>query len=120
MRLYKRSRDPAVLGSAQAIMAFEMEGWQANPQLPCPGGIPFSNNSENTDRNTITNAPAAELAVQLYKATGNAQYLHGFVDEFGASQVKFVSTVRPERISSPMVMISICIAGMVDIGAASR
>jgi uncharacterized protein YyaL (SSP411 family) len=30
---------------------------------------------ENTDRNTITTAPAAQLAVQLYRVTGNAQYL---------------------------------------------
>jgi hypothetical protein len=75
MRLYRLTHDPAVLGSAQAIMAFEMEGWQTNPQLPCPGGIPFSNDIENSDRNTITNAPAAELAVQLFKVTGNAQYL---------------------------------------------
>jgi hypothetical protein len=56
-------------------MAFEMAGWQASPELACPGGIPFSNTSENTDRNTVTNAPAAELAVQLYRITGKAQYL---------------------------------------------
>jgi Glycosyl hydrolase family 76 len=75
MRIYKLGHDPAVLGSAEAIMAFEMAGWQTNPQLPCPGGIPFSNNAENTDRNTVTSAPAAELALQLYRATGNAEYL---------------------------------------------
>src|SRR5258708_33288143 len=75
MRAYKLNHDSSVLGSAEAIMAFEMAGWQSNPQLPCPGGIPFSNNAENTDRNTVTTAPAAELAVQLYKATGNPQYL---------------------------------------------
>ena len=53
-------------------MAFEMAGWQADPELACPGGIPFSNDVENTDRNTVTTAPAAELAVQLYRVTGNA------------------------------------------------
>jgi hypothetical protein len=75
MRVFKLTHDPAVLGAAQAIMAFEMAGWQANPQLPCPGGIPFSNNVENTDRNTVSTAPAAELAAQLYRATANVQYL---------------------------------------------
>src|SRR6202035_2026512 len=75
MRIYKLTHDPALLGSAEAIMAFEMAGWQTDPQLPCPGGIPFSNDAENTDRNTVTTAPAAELAVQLYRATGNLQYL---------------------------------------------
>jgi hypothetical protein len=65
-----------VLGSAEGIMAFEMAAWQADPRLACPGGIPFSNAAENTDRNAVTNAPASELAVQLYQITGNAQYLH--------------------------------------------
>jgi hypothetical protein len=74
-RLYRMTHNPALLGTAEGIMAFEMAGWQAEPELACPGGIPFSNTSENTDRNTVTNAPAAELAVQLYRITGNAQYL---------------------------------------------
>jgi uncharacterized protein YyaL (SSP411 family) len=56
-------------------MAFEMAGWQTNPELACAGGIPFSNTNENTDRNTVTDAPAAELAVQLYRITRRAGYL---------------------------------------------
>jgi hypothetical protein len=76
MRAYRLTRSATVLGAARAIMAFEMGGWQTNPELPCPGGIPFSNSVQNTDRNTITAAPAAELALQLYRATGEAQYLH--------------------------------------------
>ena len=74
-RLYKLTHSPTVLGSAEAIMAFEMAGWQGEPQLGCPGGIPFSNGVENTDRNTVTTAPAAELALQLYRITANPQYL---------------------------------------------
>jgi len=74
-RNYKRTHNPGALGYAEGIMAFEMAGWSADPTLACPGGIPFSNNLENTDRNTITNGPAAELGVQLYKITGNLQYL---------------------------------------------
>jgi Glycosyl hydrolase family 76 len=74
-RTYKLTRKPATLGSAEAIMAFEMAGWSSEPGLACPGGIPFSNTAENTDRNTVTNAPAAELAMQLYRVTGNVKYL---------------------------------------------
>jgi Glycosyl hydrolase family 76 len=74
-RLYKLTHSPSALGSAEAIMAFEMAGWQANPQLACPGGLPFANTPENRERNTVTTAPAAELGVQLYKLTGNVQYL---------------------------------------------
>jgi hypothetical protein len=74
-RLYKLDHDPGALGDAEAIMNFEMAGWQGSPELGCPGGLPFSNTAENTDRNTVTTAPAAELGVQLYRITGNAQYL---------------------------------------------
>jgi Glycosyl hydrolase family 76 len=56
-------------------MAFEMAGWQSSPELGCPGGIPFSNDPENGQRNTVTTAPAAELGVQLFQITGNVGYL---------------------------------------------
>ena len=75
MRVYKLTHSAAVLGSAEGIMAFEMEGWQSDPTLGCPGGITFSNLAENTDRNTVTTAPAAELALQLYRATHAGAYL---------------------------------------------
>ena len=76
MRVYKHdARTRPCSAAPRAIMAFEMAGWQGSPELGCPGGIPFSNQLENTDRNTITTAPAAELAVQLYRATDNPQYL---------------------------------------------
>jgi hypothetical protein len=74
-RLYKLEHKNAVLSSAEAIMRFEMAGWQTSPTLACAGGLPFSNGAENTERNTVTTAPAAELALQLYKVTGNGQYL---------------------------------------------
>ncbi len=74
-RLYRLTHNPAALGSAEAILAFEMAGWQTDPQLACPGGLPFSNTQENRERNTVTTAPAAELAVQLYRITANVQYL---------------------------------------------
>jgi hypothetical protein len=75
VRAYKLTLNVSALASAEQIMAFEMAGWSTDPALVCPGGIPFSNIAENTDRNTVTNAPAAELAVQLYRVTGNAAYL---------------------------------------------
>jgi hypothetical protein len=78
-RMYKLTHNAAVLGSAEAIMAFEMAGWQTTgpqgQQIACPGGIPFSNAAENRERNTVTDGPAAELGVQLYRLTGDTQYL---------------------------------------------
>ncbi|HEX3512153.1 MAG TPA: glycoside hydrolase family 76 protein [Solirubrobacteraceae bacterium] len=83
VRLYKLTHKTALLGSAEGIMAFEMAGWQSAPTLGCPGGIPFSNTPENTQRNTVTTAPAAELALQLYKVTGNATYLQFAEQAYG-------------------------------------
>jgi hypothetical protein len=74
-RMYELTHNSAVLGSAEGIMAFEMAGWDTEPGIACPGGIPFSNSVENTERNTVTDGPTAELGVQLYRLTGNAQYL---------------------------------------------
>jgi rhamnogalacturonyl hydrolase YesR len=74
-RMYELTHNSAVLGSAEGIMAFEMAGWDTEPGIACPGGIPFSNSVENTERNTVTDGPTAELGLQLYRLTGNAQYL---------------------------------------------
>ncbi len=75
VRLYRETHEASALGTAEGIMAFEMAGWQTSPTLACPGGIPFANTLENNQRNTVTTAPAAELAVQLYGITHNLQYL---------------------------------------------
>jgi Glycosyl hydrolase family 76 len=74
-RLYELTHKPALLGSAEGIMAFEMAGWQGGSELACAGGIPFENTPGNRQRNTVTTAPAAELALQLYRITREAQYL---------------------------------------------
>src|SRR5262249_58041397 len=75
VRLFKQTHSSSLLGSAEGIMAFEMAAWETGPHLACPGGIPFSNEAVNDTRNTVTNAPTAELGVELYQLTGDAQYL---------------------------------------------
>ena len=75
VRMYELTHSAAALGSAEAIMAFVMAGWDTNPEHVCPGGIPFSNSPENNERNTVTDGPGAELAVRLYQLTGNVAYL---------------------------------------------
>jgi len=65
-----------VHSTAEALMRFEIAGWHAAPELGCTGGIPLTNTVENTDRNTVTTAPAAELALQLYRITANPEYIN--------------------------------------------
>ncbi|HEV3070706.1 MAG TPA: glycoside hydrolase family 76 protein [Solirubrobacteraceae bacterium] len=78
-RIYELSHEGFALQQAKQIMAFVMSAWQttgANGKpLPCPGGVPFSNAPSNNSRNTVTDGPGAELALQLYKITGEAPYL---------------------------------------------
>jgi hypothetical protein len=79
MRIYELDHDPTALAQAQQIMAFVMAGWQTTASngraLPCPGGVPFSNAVHNADRNTVTDGPAAELGVQLFRITHDPRYL---------------------------------------------
>jgi hypothetical protein len=75
VRLYNLRHEATLLEKAEQIMAFVMSGWQTNPKLACPGGVPFSDSPSNTDRNTITNGPAAELGARLYRMTGDGAYL---------------------------------------------
>jgi hypothetical protein len=74
-RLYRLRHEAPLLEKAEQIMSFVMAGWLTNPKLACPGGVPFSDSPSNTDRNTITNGPAAELGAQLYRLTGDQAYL---------------------------------------------
>ncbi len=78
-RMYELNHNATALSGAEQIMQFVMAGWQTTGAegqlLPCPGGVPFSNAKSNTQRNTITDGPAAELGVQLYRITHEARYL---------------------------------------------
>jgi hypothetical protein len=75
VRLFEFTHDEAALALAEQILSFEESGWQSSPNNLCPGGIPHSDSEEDEYRSTITTAPAAELAVQLYRITHNDAYL---------------------------------------------
>lgn len=75
VRLYKLQRNPADLAAAQQVLAFIRSGWDGDQTHPCPGGVPFSNAATNTDRNTVTAAPGAELGAQLYRLTRVPDYI---------------------------------------------
>jgi hypothetical protein len=94
VRMYQLTHQAALLGSAEGIMAFEIAGWQEGPGLACPGGIPFSNAANNNERNTVTTAPAAELATLLYKLTGNAEYL-----QFAVKAYEWVRTCLQQPVN---------------------
>jgi hypothetical protein len=61
---WRLTHDPAYLYRAEAVLRYEESGWDAQG-----GGLWWSD--ARTYRNTAANAPAAELAVRLYLATGD-------------------------------------------------
>jgi Glycosyl hydrolase family 76 len=74
-RVRELTDSEAPLALAEQIMSFEMDGWARDQRQPCPGGIPHSDAPDDESRSTISTAPAAELAVQLYRITADPSYL---------------------------------------------
>jgi hypothetical protein len=74
-RLYATDHQSWELTRAEQIFALEASAWKDDLSLPCPGGVPFTDNTSYADRNTITNAPGAELAVALFRLTNDRSYL---------------------------------------------
>ena len=76
LRLYGGRPAPWMVVRAQELFTLISNAWDNDSSHPCPGGVPFSSAPDNTDRNTVTTAPTAELAVQLYRLTHDGSYLH--------------------------------------------
>ncbi|MBB3347187.1 glycoside hydrolase family 76 protein [Sphingomonas sp. BK069] len=68
-------RDAESLRRARAIFALIRSGWSEEKGLPSPGGVMWTQKSDNGDRNTVSNMPAAELGVRLYMITRDRSYL---------------------------------------------
>jgi hypothetical protein len=62
------------LEKAKRVFALVSSHWDVRPLAPCPGGA-FWAPRISGDRNTVSNAPAAQLGAQLYMRTGQPGYL---------------------------------------------
>jgi uncharacterized protein YyaL (SSP411 family) len=76
VRQYRATHDTRWLRRADRVFQLIAFGWDRDPTHPCPGGVLFSQSSRNTDRNTVSNAPGAELALRLYQITHDGTYLN--------------------------------------------
>lgn len=72
---YQMANDPAALSQAEALFKLVVYAWDSNTTHPCPGGDYWTQASWSHDRNTISNAPGAQLALRLYLVTQDATYL---------------------------------------------
>jgi hypothetical protein len=62
------------LTRAEGVFRFVVSGWDSSTTDACPGGV-FWEDTAGSTRNTISNAPNAEVGLQIYQATHNRYYL---------------------------------------------
>lgn len=67
--------DAAALAKAKLLHDLIIFGWDTDPSHPCPGGVFWTQASWSQDRNTISNAPGAEIGARLYLLTGDRSRL---------------------------------------------
>jgi hypothetical protein len=65
VRLHQLTGEPQALERAVAVFAFLVSGWDDDPGRAHPGGVAWVESAHNTDRNTVSTAPAAQLGYQL-------------------------------------------------------
>ena len=75
LRLYRHDHYTAFLTRAKQLYSLITSAWDVKPSDACPGGVPFSSDPRNDQRNVVTTAPAVELATELYALTGDADAL---------------------------------------------
>lgn len=75
LRLYDRTKNDAYLTRAKEIFELVVYGWDDDPSHPCPGGVFWTQAGWSNDRNTISNAPGAQIGAQLFELTGETRYL---------------------------------------------
>jgi predicted alpha-1,6-mannanase (GH76 family) len=74
MYAYGETGNRADLRTAQNIFNFVTTGWDSNPSDPCPGGVYWEDVADST-RNTVSDAPNAEVGLLLYQVTHQSSYL---------------------------------------------
>jgi Glycosyl hydrolase family 76 len=70
-----RRGDQAALRRAAEIFDLIVFGWDTDPTHPNPGGVFWTQATWSNDRNTVSNAPGAEVGLHLYLATKDDHYL---------------------------------------------
>jgi hypothetical protein len=74
IKLYQLTGDQAVLERVKDIFKLEVYGWDNDPSHPYRGGIFWTQASWSQDRNTISNAPLAQIGLYLYQITRDKSY----------------------------------------------
>ena len=72
--LMRLGRGGAALADAEEVFALVVSAWDDDPGHAAPGGFFWTQATWSTDRNTVSNMPAAELGLRLHQITGRRTY----------------------------------------------
>jgi Glycosyl hydrolase family 76 len=61
--------------TARNLFRLVEDSWDMNAADPCPGGVFWTRQGANRDRNAVTTANASLLALRLYERSGSPAYL---------------------------------------------
>ncbi len=75
LELFHLTGSPRTFAAARQVLQFVASGWEDDPSLPLPGGVRWTSASSNGDRNTVSTAAGAQLALRMYLHTGTLGYL---------------------------------------------
>jgi hypothetical protein len=75
VRAFRMLGDRSLLARAVELFKLVVHGWDTNRRHPCPGGVWLTQRPGSLRRNTVSNAPAAELGLELYQLTHRGYYL---------------------------------------------
>lgn len=75
IKIYRITGDTAALERAKQIFELQVSGWDTDSSHACSGGVFWTQASWSKDRNTVSNAPAAQIGLYLYEITKDAYYL---------------------------------------------
>ena len=68
---YRLTGDRSSLARAQQVFDRVVSGWDPDGSRRCAGGVRWTDRPANGDRNTVSNAPGAQLGLELHALTGN-------------------------------------------------
>jgi uncharacterized protein YyaL (SSP411 family) len=72
---HARTGDRHALAIARRLFTLVTRAWDGDESHPCPGGVFWTTADGNDDRNTVTTATGALLAMRLYEATRVSSYV---------------------------------------------
>ena len=75
VRIYRLTGNRRALARAQDILRLAIYGWDLDTSHACPGGVWWTQDPNFDTRNTVSNAPAAELGLELFELTGRRSFL---------------------------------------------